>query len=149
MKVHNSYRAYFKLALYPENTKQFTKHNSSSDDDSKEETLEETFTKYLCSDEQSKAVLHYLNIQYIKGVIQNSSNYLASCDLKYNGNGHFNCKVVYKLEDGDILDKEETEEMIDIMIWPGNIQNDVYITINNEQFRMEIELDYYEINEIP
>ena len=110
--------------------------------------VEETFTKYLCSDEQSKAVLHYLNIQYIKGVIQNSSNYLASRDLKYDGDGHFNCKVVYKLEDGDILDKEETEEMIDIMIWPGNIHNDVYITINNEQFRMEIELDYYEIDEM-
>jgi hypothetical protein len=141
--ITNIYEVYFKIALYPEGVNGF--HFEEEQDEETGimygEFVEdfEDFNKYLCSKHQSTTVLEFLrNEYYILGVAD-----VTVCDIEFENNGKFKCKVKIVTEKYDELNDDELEEIIENAIWPGFDAESIQIFIDGKALKMDLKLDYF------
>jgi hypothetical protein len=141
--ITNIYEVYFKIALYPEGVNGF--HFEEEQDEETGimygEFVEdfEDFNKYLCSKQQATIVLEFLrNEYYILGVAD-----VTVCDIEFENNGKFKCKVKIVTEKYDELNDDELEEIIENAIWPGFDAESIQIFIDGKALKMDLKLDYF------
>jgi hypothetical protein len=141
--ITNIYEVYFKIALYPEGVNGF--HFEEEQDEETGimygEFVEdfEDFNKYLCSKQQATRVLEFLrNEYYILGVAD-----VTVCDIEFENNGKFKCKVKIITEKYDELNDDELEEIIENAIWPGFDAESIQIFIDEKSLKMDLKLDYF------
>jgi hypothetical protein len=141
--IKNTYEVYFKIALYPEGVNGF--HFEEEHDEETGimygEFVEdfEDFKKYLCSKHQSTTVLEFLrNEYYILGVAD-----VTVCDIEFENNGKFKCKVKIITEKYDEITDDDLEEIIENAIWPGFDAESIQIFIDGKALKMDLKLDYF------
>jgi hypothetical protein len=141
--ITNTYEVYFKIALYPKGVNWF--HFEEKQDEvsgimySEFVKDSEDFNKYLCTQNQSNAVLQALRNEYEFIALAD----VTVRDFDFDNNGHFNCKVEIITEKYDELNDDEIEQIIDNAIWPGYDAKPVYVFIDGEVFKMDLQLEYF------
>jgi len=141
--ITNTYEVYFKIALYPKGVNWF--HFEEIQDEVSgtmySEFVEDSkdFNKYLCTQNQSNAVLQTLRNEYEIIALAD----VTIRDLEFNNNGQFNCKVEIVTEKYDELNDDEIQQIIENSIWPGYDAEPLYIFIDGEPLKMDLQLAYF------
>lgn len=134
-----TYKVYFRVALYPEGVKGYHFEEEEADGVTHHTFIEDTdvFKQYLCTKEQSDAVLNKFINEYDNSIDE------TIYELRYEDNGTFYCKI--KLNDKEWLNKNDyvLQLFLEELLWPPDTSDNIIVCVNGIHYNLDLKVDYF------